>query len=56
MNITSESTLDSIINKVKLESKDIFLVIFLVFISNLKQSNNIFELLCGGFFVEGTTN
>lgn len=54
MNMNSNNTIDTIISKVKLESKEIFLVILLVFISNLKQSSNILSYYAGAF-VEGST-
>ena len=53
INNVNRSTLDNLIDMVKYESRNIFLVIVLSFVSNLEQSNSLLRYY-GGAFMEDT--
>jgi len=54
MNVSQESLMDSMIEKVRNESKSIMLVIFLAVLFNIEQVNGIFKKWPSIFIVEST--
>lgn len=54
INSINKSSLDNMIDKLKLDFKNILLVVILAVFSNMEQSNNLLNYFAGSF-VEGST-